>query len=205
MQRKRSKKASSTLKSRKAKLAKTLRKSKSKSKPRKAKTTKHRALREVPIKDFEQVEVHNGIGADEMVAEALAEDRDDMKSPAAEAAALSVREDTLATAVLLISGAREEAYGDPLDNFCAVSQLKEIFWRFFNRATFNTIPSIELSSSDIEGEKRLGRNSPHGHAIDMILTNLARIATQPSSAPSADRYVDIAGYAALAHEVAERS
>ncbi len=96
-----------------------------------------------------------------------------------------IRGQLLDRAKALTLGDREQAYGDPLTNFELVGKLKHLFWT-------HSIGS---------------RSSSWGHAIDMILTNLARIATAPTpeAALAEDRYVDLCGYASLAYEVGKRS
>jgi hypothetical protein len=118
-----------------------------------------------------------------------------------------------------LAGRHDAMYGDPLANFSAAAQLKELFWRHFDHATFATLPPIRLDDEGtnalpeaISGscqpaprEAAFGRNTPHGHAIDMIFQNLAQIATSPDPLMDASFHTEIATYAALAYEVAKRT
>jgi hypothetical protein len=108
---------------------------------------------------------------------------------------LTIREQVLSTAQSLVSTDREAAYGDPARNFACAADLKGVFWNYF----YGMNPEMGTPR-----DVRRGRNSAFGHAVDLILTNIARWATAPDSAPQPDRSIDVAGYAALAQEVATR-
>ena len=78
----------------------------------------------------------------------------------------------LATADEIVNGVRNEAYGNPEDNFSRIAN----FW--------STYLKTDITAHDV--------------AIMMILLKVAR--TQ-SGTGSMDNYVDIAGYAACAGEI----
>ena len=88
------------------------------------------------------------------------------------------RKEVLETAIQCVCKDREEQYGKPDDNFCVVSD----FWTIYLSAIGS--PGVIIRSDDV--------------AIMMALFKLARIAT----GNSADSFVDLAGYAALAGELA---
>lgn len=88
------------------------------------------------------------------------------------------RELILDTAKGLISGKRDEEYGNPADNFTAIAAL----WNGY------------LS------RKQTGNLLPHDVAALMMMVKLARIANNPKSW---DSWVDIIGYAALGAETVE--
>lgn len=88
------------------------------------------------------------------------------------------RKEVLETAMQCVCKDREEQYGKPDDNFCVVSD----FWTIYLSAIGS--PGVIITSDDV--------------AIMMALFKIARIAT----GNSADSYVDLAGYAALAGEIA---
>jgi hypothetical protein len=91
---------------------------------------------------------------------------------------------------------RNIMYGDPLENFEAIVSLKEAFWRAVTHI------------ADVKGEyPKFYQNTPMGHAIDMILMNLGRIASAPSleSSIAKDRYLDAAAYTAIAYEVSQQT
>lgn len=101
---------------------------------------------------------------------------------------VAIREQLLKDGLALTMGERNASYGDPLINFMLTARLKELFW-----------DAMEASG------KAAVQNSPWGHAIDMCFTNLARVATSPTSHLERDRYLDLANYAAIAFEVGTRS
>ena len=104
------------------------------------------------------------------------------------------REQLIISAKDLICTDRNYSYGDPMDNFVAVATLKEVFWKAMQRSK---------NTPDWRAEIHF-QNSAFGHAIDMILLNLARLATSPKSVYEKDRFLDLIGYAALAGEIVER-
>ena len=106
-------------------------------------------------------------------------------------APLPIRGKILSEASKATLGDRNATYGDPFPQFQTAAMLKAVFWDAFYR------------TKSEEEEVRLGRNTPHGEAIDLILTKLSRLANNPSDEPHRDHYVDIAAYAAIAMEVAE--
>lgn len=91
----------------------------------------------------------------------------------------------------LTLGARNEVYGDPLTNFEAIVALKCAFW------------DANMKTANAE----ISQNTVFGHGIDLLLTNLGRIASAPTleAALAEDRYKDGVNYLALAYEVAQRS
>jgi hypothetical protein len=101
----------------------------------------------------------------------------------------AIREQLLNDAREITMGDRNRSYGDPLENFRLTAQFKELFWR-----------AMELSHKN-----RCWQNSPFGHSIDMLFTNLARIATSPTTHLERDRFMDGANYLAIAYEVGVRS
>ena len=100
----------------------------------------------------------------------------------------ALREQILTEGLALTMGDRNKAYGDPLRNFELTASLKNAFWC-----------AMMVSNKEVQ------QNSPFGHAIDMVFTNLARIATSPTTHLERDRFVDMANYAAIAYEVGMRS
>lgn len=90
------------------------------------------------------------------------------------------RDLVLDTAKGLISGKRDEEYGNPVDNFTAIASL----WNAY------------LS------RKQTGNLLPHDVAALMMMVKLARIANNPKSW---DSWVDLAGYAALGAETVENN
>jgi hypothetical protein len=99
---------------------------------------------------------------------------------------MTQRESILREGIEVTTGPRNRKYGDPGFNFRCITELKKTFWGY-------------MAMSD----KKVEQNSPFGHAIDMVLTNLARIATSPTTAFERDRFVDGATYLAIAFEVGE--
>ena len=92
-------------------------------------------------------------------------------------------------------GPRNEVYGDPLDNFQAIADLKTAFW-----GNFRSHPSIAHYTT-------MEQNTPWGHAIDMVFNNLGRIASAPTveALIAEDRYKDGVNYLAIAFELSRRS
>lgn len=92
------------------------------------------------------------------------------------------RKDILENAEKCVCGQREQDYGTPEDNFSTISY----FWTIYLDATYPTTP-IQLTAKDV--------------AVMMSLLKIARIAR--GSSP--DSFVDLAGYAACAGEIATRN
>lgn len=90
-------------------------------------------------------------------------------------------------------GDRNAVYADPLENFRAITALKNVFWAFYAR------------NHTAEHQSRFDRDTPHGHAIDMALTKLGRLMVTPQIEPHRDTYCDAAVYIAIAYEVAKRT
>jgi hypothetical protein len=99
-----------------------------------------------------------------------------------------LRAQVLQDGIDLTLGDRNRSYGDPLENFSITAELKRAFWRGMGRSG-----------------KKVAQNSEFGHSIDMVLTNLARIASSPSTHLETDRFVDGANYMAIAYEVGVRT
>lgn len=127
---------------------------------------------------------------------ALAANSESNNEPATPIAITLPREQLIASAKELICTDRNYSYGDPMENFGVVAALKATFWRAIQRSKNTALvewrPAIH------------SQNSAFGHAIDMILLNLARLATSPKSVYEKDRFLDLIGYSALAGEIVER-
>lgn len=93
---------------------------------------------------------------------------------------LPVREQILSTARDYTIGDRDQSYGDPIVNLSLARHLKSMCWTTWTQNSPRMISPAEWE------------------AIDMILVNIARLVVGP--APGRDRYIDIAGYAAIAGE-----
>lgn len=116
-------------------------------------------------------------------------------------AVLDSRAMILSEACDLTLGARNRTYGDPFENFDVTTQLKRVFWGAVARS--NHLKAEHTGNDRIDAI--YAQNTPFGHSIDMILTNLGRIATTPSADIQRDRYLDTAAYAAIAYEVGVKS
>ena len=90
------------------------------------------------------------------------------------------RSDILHAAERCVTGQREQDYGRVEDNFAAIAR----FWNAYYEATHGGI--LALTGKDV--------------AVMMALLKIARIAT---GCGSDDCYVDLAGYAACAGELAD--
>jgi hypothetical protein len=99
----------------------------------------------------------------------------------------AIRAVLLDDAKALTMGDRNRSYGDPFINFMLTARMKQLFW-----------DAMEASGKDVQ------QNSPYGHSMDMIFTNLARIATSPTTHLENDRYKDGVNYFAIAYEVGVR-
>ena len=97
------------------------------------------------------------------------------------------RKEILDQAEICVNGKREQDYGSPEDNFTAIAD----FWnRYIIAAHANT---VIMEHSKILNAKDV--------AMMMALLKIARIA---SGTGTDDCYVDLAGYAACAGEVASK-
>lgn len=99
----------------------------------------------------------------------------------------AIREQLLKDGLALTMGERNRSYGDPFINFMLTARMKELFW-----------DAMEASGKSVQ------QNSPFGHSIDMVITNLARVATSPTTHLERDRFLDGANYMAIAYEVGVR-
>jgi hypothetical protein len=100
----------------------------------------------------------------------------------------AIREQLLNDARDITMGDRNRSYGDPKVNFDLTAKFKELFWDHMGWSG-----------------KMAAQNTAFGHSIDMVLTNLARIATSPTTHLERDRFLDGANYLAIAYEVGVRS
>lgn len=89
-----------------------------------------------------------------------------------------LRSEILAEAERCVCGKREQDYGSPEDNFSTIGR----FWTTFLQARYTNAP--EITAEDVSDM--------------MALLKLARIA----KGHSIDSFVDLAGYAACAGEIA---
>lgn len=97
------------------------------------------------------------------------------------------RPEILEAARKCVCGEREQDYGRPEDNFKTIGRL----WRVYLQAA---LPELR----EILEEKEI---TPKDVAVMMALLKVARAAT----GNSADTFVDLAGYAACAGEIATQS
>lgn len=105
---------------------------------------------------------------------------------------MPLRAQLLKDGIAITLGDRNRSYGDPLENFAAIADLKATFWRHMTAG--NNDPLFE-------------RDSPWGHSIDMVFNNLGRMASAPTleAICAEDRYKDGANYLAIAYELAQRT
>lgn len=94
------------------------------------------------------------------------------------------RAEILDEAKKCVCGQREQDYGSPEDNFSTIGYL----WSAYLRAAH---PNLNIALNEV---------TPKDVAVMMSLLKVARIAT--GSSP--DSFVDLAGYAACAGEIATR-
>lgn len=94
------------------------------------------------------------------------------------------RAEVLDEAKKCVCGQREQDYGSPEDNFSTIGYL----WSAYLRAAH---PNLNIALNEV---------TPKDVAVMMSLLKVARIAT--GSSP--DSFVDLAGYAACAGEIATR-
>ena len=95
------------------------------------------------------------------------------------------RKTVLAEAERCVCGQREDEYGNPEDNFETIGLL----WSVYIRAAH---PEMAMAINGIKSKDV---------AIMMALLKVARIA---SGKTKADNYIDLAGYAACAGEIAHK-
>lgn len=104
------------------------------------------------------------------------------------------RPEILDAARSCVCGAREQDYGTPEDNFTTIA----MFWRTYLMAAHPADPVIKLTPDCITGSLTPYNITAKDVAVMMALLKVARIAT--GSSP--DSFVDLAGYAACAGEIA---
>ena len=95
------------------------------------------------------------------------------------------RSEILDAARSIVTGEREKQYGKPEDNFATIGKLWEIY----------------LSGRCVGGDADISIN-PEDVAMMMALLKIARIKT---GVGTVDSFIDLAGYAACAGEIAGRS
>lgn len=96
------------------------------------------------------------------------------------------RAEVLAAAKKCVCGEREQDYGTPEDNFTTIGLLWGVYLRAAHPELQKILPINVIEAKDV--------------AVMMSLLKVARIAT--GSSP--DSFVDLAGYAACAGEIATR-
>ena len=96
------------------------------------------------------------------------------------------RAEVLAAAKKCVCGEREQDYGTPEDNFTTIGLLGSVYLRAAHPELQKILPINGIEAKDV--------------AVMMSLLKVARIAT--GSSP--DSFVDLAGYAACAGEIATR-
>lgn len=90
-----------------------------------------------------------------------------------------IRGEVLDLAMRTINGERQDQYGNPEDNFAIIAE----FWNVYDKA------------------RNGAKDGPHDAAMKQALLKIARIAT---GSGKDDNYVDLCGYAALAHDIYKR-
>lgn len=95
------------------------------------------------------------------------------------------RSEILAEAEKCVCGKREQDYGTPEDNFTTIGLL----WSTYLRAAH---PNLNITLDEI---------TPKDVSVMMSLLKIARIAT----GSTVDSFVDLAGYAACAGEIATQN
>ena len=93
------------------------------------------------------------------------------------------RADVLDEVKRCVCGQREQDYGTPEDNFSAIGYFWAVYLRTAHPELSKVLPLNGISAKDV--------------SVMMSLLKVARIAT----GSSADSFVDLAGYAALAGEI----
>jgi hypothetical protein len=104
---------------------------------------------------------------------------------------MMTRESVLDKAKSVITGEREQQYGSPEDNFKIIAAL----WDAYLDARYDSVDTF-----DENGEYDGYEIDAHDVAVMMCLLKIGRIA---SGRTTEDNYVDLAGYAACAGEIAE--
>jgi len=97
------------------------------------------------------------------------------------------RAEVLAAAEKCVCGKRQEDYGTPEDNFTTIGLLWSVYLRAAHPELAQVLPINGVEAKDV--------------AVMMSLLKVARIAT--GSSP--DSFVDLAGYAACAGEIATQA
>ena len=90
------------------------------------------------------------------------------------------RKELLENSIKCVCGERDEQYGSPENNFSVIANL----WTIYFRAAHISFNSVF---------------KPEDVGMMLALLKIARIAT---GKPKADNYIDLAGYAACAGEIA---
>ena len=96
------------------------------------------------------------------------------------------RSEILAAARTCVCGGREQDHGKLEDNFSTIGLMWGVYLRAAHHDLARILPINGIDAKDV--------------AVMMALLKIARIATGSSQ----DSYVDLAGYAACAGELAER-
>lgn len=104
------------------------------------------------------------------------------------AKAKNVRQEVLQAAIDTVCHDREDQYGNPENNFEAISH----FWSVYLNATLGTTDDGKL----------IRYVTPDDVAAMMMLLKIARIAT---GAPKRDNWVDAAGYAGCGAEIQSKN
>lgn len=97
------------------------------------------------------------------------------------------RTEILDAAEKYVCGAREQDYGSPEDNFQTIGDLWSIYLRASHPELSKVLPMNGITPKDV--------------AVMMALLKIARIAT----GKSIDSFIDLAGYAACAGEISDKT
>ena len=89
-------------------------------------------------------------------------------------------------------------FGDPLFTFSGIANLKKAFWD-----SIHPVADRAYESGDAAEDPRK-QNSPTGHAIDMILMGLGRLATSPNQQIRKEELLNLAAHTAILYEAAAR-
>ena len=93
------------------------------------------------------------------------------------------RSDILQEAMDLISGDRDNSYGDPVENFQAIAD----FWQVYLMRTIGSRDGLDVK--------------PHDVAVMMALVKIARMPWTPDKR---DHWADLAGYAGCGWDCVQR-